>query len=206
MASTLTRRELLNWWRQPLARIAEKTTAVRPPVPAREALPEFLRPPGAAPEPTFLDRCDRCGDCREACPYDVILPLGPAYGDAEGTPALLPRGGPCRLCADVPCARACPTGALKEVPPEAARMGVARIDPQRCWAHQGQPCDYCVTECPLGEAVLRMLDGHPEIIEDRCAGCGMCLYICTATPPAIQIRPASCAGMDASVPSPPASV
>ncbi len=67
------------------------------------------------------------------------------------------------------------------------RKGTARLDPDRCWAVLGQPCDYCVKECPLGERALRWRDGWPEVVAEACTGCGMCVAICTATPPALRI-------------------
>lgn len=125
----------------------------------------------------------------EACPHDVILPLGPAYGPAEGTPALLPRDGPCRLCDGLPCAAACTSGALEVVPPSEIRMGTARLNTDLCWAAKGQRCDYCVAECPLGREALDMAGGRPEVNAETCTGCGMCAFICTSTPGALEIEP-----------------
>ncbi len=176
------------------------TAVVEPPVqearvPDPAMLPEYLRPPGAAGESELVELCERCGKCKEACPYGVILPLGPAYGKAEGTPAVLPRGGPCRLCEDLPCARACPSGALTPVPITEIRMGTARFDPAHCWAARGQPCDYCVQECPVisssdGEKALRWRGNRPEVNEQTCVGCGLCVHICTGSEPALRIEPA----------------
>lgn len=157
-------------------------------------LPEYLRPPGAVEESELVTLCQRSGECKAACPYDIILPLGPAYGDADGTPAVLPRDGPCRLCEDLPCARACPSGALTPVPIPEIQMGKARFDPTHCWVTKGQPCDYCVKECPItssdGEKALRWKDGRPEVNEDACVGCGLCVHICTAPSPSIRVEPA----------------
>ncbi len=179
--SLQTRRELLTWW-------IDAFKESPPPLPDRSLLPEFLRPPGAAPEDDLLALCERCGKCREACPHDVILPLGPAYGDAEGTPALLPRDGPCRLCDGLPCAAACPSGALKVVALSEVRMGTARLAADRCWAVMGQPCDYCVQACPLEEKALSWDGDRPVVSEEACVGCGLCVHFCTATPPALSIH------------------
>lgn len=182
MAVHMTRREFFTWWRE--APGAEEAPR---PAPDPAFLPPFLRPPGALEEKAFLSACERCHKCREACPHDVILPLGPAYGDRDGTPAILPRGGPCRLCDGLPCAAACPTGALRPVPVEKVRMGRARLEPSLCWAVRGQPCDYCVTTCPLGERAIVWGTDRP-VIGDGCAGCGMCVFICTAPIPALEIH------------------
>jgi len=93
------------------------------------------------------------------------------------------------LCEGLPCAAACPSGALEVVPIEQVRMGTARLDPTRCWAVKGQPCDYCVPACPRGAAALRWNGDRPEIDPIGCTGCGMCVHICTATPEALSIDP-----------------
>lgn len=175
-----TRREVLTWW-------LEAFREPPPRLPEPELLPPYLRPPGAAAEDELPRRCQRCGDCAEACPHGVILPLGPAYGKAEGTPAVLPRGGPCRLCDGLPCAAACRSGALVPVPLSEVRMGTARLVPDRCWAVRGQPCDYCVKECPPEVGALRWDGDRPVVVEEACVGCGLCVHYCTATPEAILV-------------------
>lgn len=162
-------------------------TAVSRAAPAA-LLRQFLRPPGAAAEARFLALCERCDDCATACPHHTIVPLGPAYGPAAGTPAILPRDVPCHLCQDLPCAAACPTGALTVVAPSDVRMGEASLEADRCWAVMGQPCDYCVKECPVGPEALRLVGRRPEIGE-ACVGCGKCVHICAATPPALRVEP-----------------
>ncbi|NOX58999.1 MAG: 4Fe-4S dicluster domain-containing protein [Planctomycetes bacterium] len=58
-------------------------------------------------------------------------------------------------------------------------MGTAVLDRDACYISQGQRCDYCVTRCPLkGEAIDFGADGIPEIDDARCAGCGVCAYLC----------------------------
>ena len=179
MATTpLSRREFFGTWRQ-----AEE----RPPKPMADALAPYLRPPGAMEESALLATCKRCGACREACPHESIRPLGPAYGDAMGTPAILPDSRPCYLCEDLACMSACPSGALQPVERTAIRMGMAHLDAARCWAVLGQPCDYCVGICPVGPNALRLTDPGPVVAADGCVGCGACQYICTAVPPAIRV-------------------
>jgi ferredoxin-type protein NapG len=182
--SSISRRKLFTRWLERPARAEKKLTPA-----VRRMLPDFLRPPGAAPEASFLELCERCPDCREACPHDAILPMGPAYGDGEGTPVILPRGRPCHLCEDLPCARACPSGALKPLPVAEVRMGTARLDPSRCLSVKGQSCDDCLKECPLGERALRWNSDRPEIVEETCTGCGMCVHICAADPGALTVKP-----------------
>lgn len=187
MGPSIKRRELFTRWFSGLS----ESVATPPALPDPAMLPEFLRPPGARPESVLIGVCDRSHACIEACPHGVILPLGPAYGEAEGTPAILPRGDACMMCEDLPCAAACRSGALERVPLEQVRLGTAVLDPARCWSVMGQPCDYCVKECPRGEAALRFNGNRPEVIPDGCTGCGQCVRICTATPAALSIRRSS---------------
>ena len=80
------------------------------------ALPaQAIRPPGALAEDDFLAACVRCGLCVRDCPYNtlklsdlanVTLPV------ATGTPYFTARAIPCEMCEDIPCVKACPTGAL----------------------------------------------------------------------------------------------
>ncbi len=190
----MDRRSLFTRWLQNLsgsgaAPGAAEEQAIRP-VPIGGDQPPFLRPPGARPEKRFLDLCERCTDCRDACPYNVILPLGPAYKEAEGTPSILPDVDACRLCEDLPCIQSCPSGALQMVPREEIQMGTAVLNPALCLAVQGQPCDDCIKSCPLGESALRWGGDRPEVVVGHCVGCGMCVEVCPARPRALSVRPA----------------
>jgi len=182
MTDPITRRDLFTFWRTLARELAP------PPRSVQRLLPDYLRPPGAVDEEHFASICERCHKCQEACPHDVILPLGPAYGKDEGTPVILPRGRPCRLCDDLPCAVACPSGALRPIPLAAVRMGTARLDPAACRAVRGQPCDDCLKECPLGDSAIRWNGDRPKIVDEVCTGCGMCVFICPTDPPALSIE------------------
>ncbi len=181
--TTLTRRQLFAPWR------LFQSLPDLPPSPASELLRPFLRPPGALEEPQFLQSCERCHRCMEACPPGAIRLLSPAYGDKFDTPAILPRDEACRLCDDLHCAQACPSGALRPLPIAEVKMGHANLNADQCWSVQGQPCDYCVSACPLPTKALALENGLPAIDLERCVGCGLCEYMCTATPSAIEVRP-----------------
>lgn len=141
----------------------------------------YLRPPGALDESAFRRACTRCTDCLEACPYDAIRRLGPEFGDADGTPAIIVREAPCYLCQDMPCVAACTTGALRPVERQEIAMGTAVIDLDQCYQAHGQPCDYCVTRCPLKQAAINWDDRRwPKINPDGCVGCGVCAHLCPA--------------------------
>ena len=86
-----------------------------------------LRPPGALPERDFQSACVRCGLCVRGCPYDTLKLAEVGDGPAIGTPYFIARSVPCEMCDHIPCAKACPTGALDHalVDIEKARMGQA---------------------------------------------------------------------------------
>ena len=157
----------------------------RPLVPAvRPPLKPFVRPPGAVEEARFLDRCSRCDDCVKACPEWVVRKAGSEFGERlAGTPIILPVENPCVFCEGLPCITACKTGALV-VPASGAftRIGLAVVDAARCYMAQGQPCDYCVKDCPERPRAIRLgAPGKPaEVLADACTGCGECAEICPA--------------------------
>ena len=97
-----------------------------PEQPAPAVREDWLRPPGAASESIFLDRCTRCGDCIKACPYQAI-----AVHPANGSPILFPNQTPCYLCEDFPCITACGTDALSPI------EGVEQVHMGRLSFHTG---------------------------------------------------------------------
>ena len=153
-----------------------------------DAEPAYLRPPGAAVESSFLTLCERCSECADACPHEVITQLGPEAGRAEGTPVLQPETTPCQWCPDFDCIEACPSGALTlgetGVP---ASIGVAELHLDSCLVSQGVLCDICVYRCPPSIRAISLKSRFPVIDQDACTGCGLCSYYCAAETTAIRI-------------------
>jgi ferredoxin-type protein NapG len=164
--------------------------------------------PGAA-ERRFLEQCIRCGQCAAPCPEQAIAGRvekairfhGVEAGAQAGTPFIAPRLAPCLMCVDLPCVRACPTGALD---PELtdiaeARMGVAVIvDREGCLALQGLRCEVCYARCPArGTAITleRRVNPRtgvhavfePVVHKEACTGCGVCEQACPREEAVIKV-------------------
>lgn len=159
------------------------------------------RPPGALPEKKFISRCAKCGQCIRACPFDAVLMAEPGSGAAPGTPYIVSRIVPCYMCEDIPCARACPSGALDHnlTDIRKARMGIAVLaDRETCVALQGLRCEVCYMVCPaLGKAITiktwinERTGAHtifePVVDSGHCTGCGKCEHACILDKPAIRV-------------------
>lgn len=155
-----------------------------------------VRPPGAIPEPDFLDVCIRCGLCVGACLTQTLEPCWLESGlEGMWTPMTNLRRAPCEpTCTR--CGRVCPTGAIRALPLEERTqvcMGTAVILRELCivW-EQDKRCLVCDEVCPYGAIVFRQADGRPRpfVLEDRCTGCGQCEYHCPVeTEAAIRVTP-----------------
>ena len=163
-----------------------------------------LRPPGALGEPQFLGACIRCGLCVRDCPYDTLSLATLGDEVATGTPYFTARDVPCEMCEDIPCVKACPTGALDHelTDIDDARMGLAvLIDEENCLNFQGLRCDVCYRVCPSIDKAITLEMQHnarsgkhamfiPTVHSDACTGCGKCEKACVLEEAAIKVLPA----------------
>lgn len=163
----------------------------------------MLRPPGAVVEDEFLKKCLRCGRCAHVCPYDSVQMGQLTDGVAIGTPVIIAREQPCYLCPDLPCVKACPSGALdqKLVDPMKTRIGTAVIvEREECLSLKGLRCEVCYRVCPVIdkaitiENYLNVKTGRhaffePVVHKQHCTGCGICEKSCVLDRPAIVIGP-----------------
>jgi ferredoxin-type protein NapG len=151
---------------------------VQAPTPART---DWLRPPGAAEEADFLERCTKCSDCIEACPPAAIVVT------ADGTPGIFADHTPCMLCEDLPCIAACATDALLPVARAGdVRMGVAAIVQRLCTAGQG--CHACVSKCPTNALDMDFESLRLVLSPALCVGCGLCESVCKTVNDHVAIR------------------
>jgi len=162
---------------------------------AKRASDKLIRPPGALPEPQFLAKCVKCGECMKACPTNGLQPaLFEAGPEGIWTPVLVPKIGYCEYYCSL-CTQVCPTGAIKELKIEEkalVKIGSAWINKNRCIPYAlGRPCIVCEEHCPTSpkaiklienEAVLpdgtRVIQKAPVIDLDICIGCGICETRC----------------------------
>lgn len=158
---------------------------------------DLIRPPGARAEADFLALCSRCGQCMKVCPTNGLQPTVTKAG-LEGflTPELTYAIGSCDwVCNE--CGKVCPTGAIRPLTLETkhkTKIGIASIDKNRCipWAHYNS-CIVCQEMCPVADKAIglrtaqvvspagkKMTLQQPEVLRDRCIGCGMCENHCPA--------------------------
>ncbi len=140
------------------------------------------------PKRDFLAACVRCGLCVRDCPYDILTLATPEQPVANGTPFFVARDKPCEMCVDLPCVKACPTGALDDTLTDVnnSRMGLAvLVDQENCLNFLGLRCDICYRVCPLIDKAITLeqqlntrTGKHAQFIpvvhSDACTGCGKC--------------------------------
>ena len=160
---------------------------------------KVIRPPGADLE-RINALCARCGNCMQACPYQLIKPdIGESGIDGLFTPVLKFRSSDPvqeQYCFHdcVKCSQVCPTGALRPITAaEKKRMpiGIAVVDRKKCIAWENNEyCAVCDEYCPFKAIKLvKHRDVMCPIVEnDLCRGCGACESACPADPIAITVR------------------
>ncbi|BAE51496.1 Ferredoxin [Paramagnetospirillum magneticum AMB-1] len=144
--------------------------------------PSGPRPPWSIE--TFDVACDGCGACLSSCPEHIL-----AKG-ADGRPVVdFARGG-CTFCGD--CDTACvpregrPAAIDRALSARASSHGADRLPVlarlgASCISIQGVTCRLCGDPCDVRAIKFRPLPGGrvlPEIAEESCNGCGICVSAC----------------------------
>ena len=170
---------------------------------AKSSPASAIRPPGALAEDEFNAACIRCGLCVRDCPYPTLSLAELSSEVTTGTPYFTAREHPCEMCDDIPCVKACPTGALSHelTKIDDAKMGIAHIvDQEACIAFQGLRCEVCYNVCPVIGKAITIERQHnvrsqkhalfiPVVHSDGCTGCGKCEHACILTEAAIKVLP-----------------
>ena len=133
-----------------------------------------IHPPWALSFSEFIENCERCDACIEACPEKIIF-----RGDG-GFPEVDFVRGECVFCTD--CVKACDaqafrTGELKE--DEAWDLSVTILP--ACLSLNAVVCRACGDNCDTDAINFKLQTGGisiPEITQERCTGCGACLFVC----------------------------
>ncbi|MCX6899759.1 MAG: 4Fe-4S binding protein [Verrucomicrobia bacterium] len=163
---------------------------------ARGLPPDLVRPPGALPEPDFLDLCVRCAECMKVCTTNALQPVLFEDGlDGAFSPRFMGRIGYCEYNCTL-CAQVCPTGAIALLPlPEKQKfiMAKAVFDKELCLPFKkAESCITCEEHCPLPEKAIlfkdvevthpvtkqRVIVKRPYIVWSLCIGCGICETKC----------------------------
>ena len=167
---------------------------------ARHLVATAIRPPGAVAETEFQSACVHCGLCVEACPYDILKLATLEEPVPTGTPYFIARDLPCEMCEDIPCAKACPTGALDHTLTDItkAEMGLAVFTgAETCYAMMGTGCRACYVACPVMDQAItmerfkkgRQTIFQPTVHSDMCTGCGKCEQACITAEASIKVMP-----------------
>lgn len=131
-----------------------------------------IRPPWSMSEAAFVDTCDRCGRCIEACGVHLIK------AGSGGFPELDFTAGECTFCSD--CVNHCPTGALASSYERAHWASDLTIS-EDCLALRGVDCRVCGEQCEHTAIrfvpVLRSV-AKPHLEREACTGCGACIGPC----------------------------
>lgn len=156
---------------------------------------KLIRPPGALPEPQFLAKCIKCGECLKVCPTNGLQHTFEEAGLLGiWTPVLVPRIGYCEYYCSL-CTQICPTGAIEELTikeKNETKIGSAWIRKHRCIPYiLGESCRICEERCPTSPKAIQMIEAEvmapdgeiivqnvPVVDNYVCTGCGICETKC----------------------------
>ncbi len=135
-----------------------------------------VRPPGAQSDKNFIQNCDGCGACVDACPQGIIEKV-----EANRPVVNFARAG-CTFCGQ--CIDVCKRDALINLP-ELRRSWRWRAEVSiSCLDKKGIVCRACEAACEHDAIRFRpLLGGRTDVsvrLED-CDGCGVCIAACPSS-------------------------
>ena len=143
--------------------------------------------------------CNFCLECTTVCPTDAIRPILQMACERARKEA--------REKGEKP--PTCDRSLVPNYPDlvEEARMGIAMIDPDLCWAWNSGDCKSCAKACPYGaivfdfwfnewgvhtrvKATIKIDEKTGKVkVETPCVGCGLCVAACPVVGAAIHVLP-----------------
>jgi ferredoxin-type protein NapF len=143
----------------------------------------IIRPPASLKPVDFYATCTRCGSCRKSCPTKIIrqdIHIG--YGLL--TPEVKFENGYCLESCNS-CSVVCPSGAITLFSADAKSqiiMGKAEVKTADCLLYRNKECDRCKAACFYKAILIQEKRDKslmfPEIVSEKCVGCGACKVIC----------------------------
>lgn len=114
--------------------------------------------------------CSGCRACELACSFfhnGMFDPLLSRIRVEKNEPEGIDTPHVCRQCPDAPCVKACPFGALRQLPD-----GVISVSNELC-----KSCRKCAKACPYGAVFFHPMTAKP-LICDMCGGQPSCVARC----------------------------
>ena len=144
---------------------------------------KVIRPPASLKPDDFYATCTRCGSCLKACPTKIIR-QDTRLGFGLLTPQLKFESGYCLESCNY-CSVVCPSGAITLFSINAKSqiiIGKAEVKTTDCLLSNNKECDRCKSAC-FYKAIIIHEKGDkslmlPEIVSEKCNGCGACKVIC----------------------------
>jgi ferredoxin-type protein NapF len=143
----------------------------------------IIRPPASLKPVDFYATCTRCGSCSKACPTKIIR-HDTRIGFGFLTPVVKFESGYCLESCNS-CSLVCPSGAITLFSVDAKSqifMGKAEVKTADCLLSFNKECDRCKAVCYYKAILIQGKRDEsltlPEVVSDRCVGCGACKIIC----------------------------
>ena len=140
-----------------------------------------IRPPWSQPENIFLQTCERCNDCINACETSLLRKGDGGFPLADFSTA------ECTFCEA--CVKACSHGALNKLDDLQKPWNIEAKINDTCLAKNNVHCRTCSEHCEVEAISFRLAPGgiaQPDLNIDLCNGCGACVSGCPVSAISMQ--------------------